>query len=424
MMVNKKLMLGMSALAASALLLTACGGTAAPATTSAGTETDGATSAPSSDTTLTVWIDANRAEAMKPVAAQFEQETGIKVDLVIREFSKLRDDLTAQVPTGEGPDISIGGHDWIGALARDGVIAPVELGDKAAEFETSAVNAVTLDGQTYGVPYAIENVAILRNTTLAPDPVPATWDEMIAAGKATGAEYPFLVGLDEVNGDSFHMYPFQTSFGNVVFAQAADGSYAEPPTLALGGEGGLEYAQWLYDQGVNGTGILKPGLGQDLSQAAFNEGKTPYLIDGPWAIDGATAAGIDVAVDVIPSAGGQEARPFVGVQAFLLSAKSKNAIAANEFLVNYLATEPVQYALYEVGARPPALTAAAEKAAADPNIKAFSEAGANGLPMPSFPEMGLVWEDWGKSAMNIVKGADPTTEWTKMVASIEAKIAG
>ena len=85
----------------------------------------------------------------------------------------------------------------------------------------------------------------------------------------------------------------------------------------------------------------------------------------------------------------------------------------------------MQTALYEAGNRPPALTAAYEKAAeSDPIIKGFGDVGADRRPMPSIPEMGAVWEFWGVAEAAIIKGADPATTWTKMAADIQAKIDG
>ena len=411
MKVNKKSVLGFGALiAAGALALTGCAG--------GSTGGDNGDSGSDKGSTLTVWVDSNRAPAIKDVAKAFEEEKGIKVDVVIRDFGKIRDDFTAQVPTGKGPDITIGAHDWIGQFVNDGVVAPIELGDKASEFEEVAISAVTYDGKTYGLPYAIENIAILRNTALA-DSTPATFDEMIAKGQAAGTKYPFLIGLDENTSDAFHLYPFETSFGNQVFASNADGSY-DGSKLTLGDPSGLEFANWLAAQGA--AGILKPGLTGDLAKAAFNAGEAPYFISGPWNLPDAEAAGIDVSVDAIPTAGPQAAQPFVGVQAFFVNAKSKNALAANEFLVNYIATADVQTALFEAGGRPPALTESFEAAQSDPHVAGFAEVGANGVPMPSVPQMGSVWDDWGKAQAAIMKGADPASTWTKMATDIQGKI--
>ncbi|WP_454132133.1 sugar ABC transporter substrate-binding protein [Microbacterium lacticum] len=414
MKVNKK---GMAAtgllVAASMLTLAGCAG--------------GSSAAPSDDASkgdsgaLTVWVDANRARALEDVAKTFEQDKGVKVNLVVKDYGKIRDEFTAQVPTGKGPDITIGGHDWIGAFVKDGIVAPVELGDKSADFEKIAMEAVSYDGKTYGLPYAIENIAILRNTALA-DSTPATFDEMIAKGRAAGTEYPFVVGLDPQAADPYHLYPFQTSFGNSVFARNADGSY-DPSQLTIGDEAGQQFAGWLTAQGDTGTKVLNLNLSGDLAKEAFNAGKSPYFLTGPWNVADAQSAGVDVSVDAIPSAGGSAAQPFAGVQAFFLSAKSTNPIVANEFLVNYMATDDVQTKLFEAGGRPPALTESFEAAQSDPIVGGFATVGANAVPMPSIPEMGSVWDDWGKTEAALIKGsADPAADWVKMADAIKAKL--
>src|SRR5690606_40301022 len=98
-------------------------------------------------------------------------------------------------------------------------------------------------------------------------------------------------------------------------------------------------------------------------------------------------------------------------------------LAANEFLLNYVGSVEVQTALYEVGGRAPALSAAFESAlAADPITAGFGEVGANAVPMPSIPEMGAVWQFWGVTQAAIIKGegGDPVALWEKMAADVKA----
>jgi len=413
MKVNRKGALAFGALITGSMLaLAGCagggggGGTASPA--------------PEMSGELTVWVDQNRADALGDIVQTFEDETGVKVDLVVKQNEKIRDDFTAQVPTGKGPDITIGAHDWLGAFVQDGLVAPIELGDKASEFQDVAISAFSYDDKVYGLPYAIENIALMRNTDLAPE-APATFDDMVAAGTAAGTKYPFVVGLDPANADPYHLYGFQTSFGNSVFAQNEDGSY-DGSQLTIGDDAGLAYATWLGQQGAAGTVNLN--LTQDLSKEAFNSGETPFIITGPWNVADAEAKGINISIDPIPSAGGEVARPFVGVQGFYLNAKSENTLAANEFLVNYMGREDVQTALYEAGDRPPALKAAYELAQSDPITKGFGDVGATGAPQPSIPEMGAVWESWGVGEAAIIKGADPAATWSQMAAEIQTKIDG
>jgi arabinogalactan oligomer/maltooligosaccharide transport system substrate-binding protein len=369
------------------------------------------------DATLTVWVDADRAPVLKDAAADFTKESGVKVKLVQKDFGKIQDEFIAQVPSGKGPDITIGAHDWLGNFATNGVVQPIELGDKAAEFEDVSIQAMSYEGKTYGLPYAIENIALLRNTALAAE-APTDYDDMVTDGKAAGTEFPFLVQVGP-ESDPYHLYPFQTSFGAPVFGTNADGSY-NPEDLQIGE--GTEFAAWLAEQGA--AGLLSTSITGDIAKEKFNSGASPYFITGPWNVGPAQEAGIDVAVDPIPSAGGEVAQPFVGVQGFFVSAKSKNTLAANEFLTNFIGTEEVQTALFEKGQRPPALTASFEKAAADPIVAAFGEVGANGVPQPSIPQMGKVWQFWGVTEAAIIGGeGDATTLWDKMTADIQAAIA-
>ncbi|SEB43511.1 carbohydrate ABC transporter substrate-binding protein, CUT1 family [Paramicrobacterium humi] len=397
--------------AAAALALTGC---------SAGGSSDSGDSGKSGSTTLTVWVDADRASVMKDAAAAFTKESGVKVKLVQKDFGKIQDEFVQQVPTGKGPDITIAAHDWLGNFVTNGVVQPIELGDTAGDFQEIAINAMSYEGQTYGLPYSIENIALLRNTDLAPK-APTSYDEMVQMGKDAGTEFPFLVQVGE-QSDPYHLYPFQTSFGAPVFGTNDDGSY-NPEDLQIGNEGGVKFANWLAEQGK--AGLLKTTIDGDIAKEKFVSGASPFLITGPWNVQAAQDAGINLAVDPIPSAGGQDAQPFVGVQGFVISAKSKNVLAATEFLTNYIGTKDVQVDLYNVGKRAPALTAAFEEVSSNPITAAFGKVGANGVPMPSIPEMGAVWQYWGVTEADIINGkGDPTALWQKMADDIKAAIEG
>jgi arabinogalactan oligomer/maltooligosaccharide transport system substrate-binding protein len=413
MKVNKRSIGAFGAIAAvSALALAGCA-SGGDADTGDDTESAGE---------ITVWVDADRASVLEDAAADFTDDTGVEVKLVQKEFGEIRDQFVQQVPTGEGPDIAVGAHDWLGVLVTNGVVAPVELGDGATDYEQVAIDAWSYEGQIYGVPYAIENIGLLRNTDLAPE-APTSYDDMIAKGQAAGTEYAFLVGLDPEAADPYHLYPFQTSFGAPVFGTNADGSY-NPDDLQIGNAGGQAFASWLAAQGATGTGVLNTNINGDLARENFVAGKAPFFLTGPWNVPAAEEAGINLAVDPIPSAGGQAAQPFAGVQGFFLSSESENKLAATEFLVNYIGSEEVQTALYEVGGRTPALTAAYEAAVAnDPITAGFGAVGADAVPMPSIPEMGAVWEFWGVTETAIINGAgDPVELWNKMASDIQGAI--
>jgi len=401
-----------------ALTLTGCG---------TGEETNGAEPTPDASPTeeapeepgagpgedvLVVWADANRVQPVRTAAERFTADTDIPVEVVEVNFGDIGPNFITQVPLGEGPDIMLTAHDGLGGLMAAGVVAPITLGDVAGEFAQSAIDACTWEGQLFCVPVSVENIALIRNTELAPE-APATWDDMIAAGEAAGTEFPMLMQVTP-EGDPFHMYPLQTSFGAPVFIQDADGSYTDE--LGMTGEAGEAFAAWLREQGEAGN--LSTDIDSAIAMEEFGNGNSPFLISGPWAL---TQAGIpdiedQLAVDPIPSAGGQQAQPFVGVQGFFLSSRSEHALDAMLFMTDFLASYDVQVELAVADNRVPARLDAAETALAGNDLMfGFSAVGETGVPMPAIPAMSQVWQFWGVTQAQIIEGTvDPAAAWNQM----------
>ncbi|GAA1993605.1 sugar ABC transporter substrate-binding protein [Microbacterium pumilum] len=411
---RKKIVFGALAFASAVVLAGCSSGSGGGTTEPSETAIDG------TGQELTIWVDANRKPAVEAAAASFEEETGATVTLVEKNFEDMRADFISQVPTGDGPDITVGAHDWLGALVAAGVVNTVDLGDKASEFEQVALDAMTYDGQLYALPYSLETVALIQNTDLVGDTAPTTWDEMIQMGTDSGAERPFVINTGGQTGDAYTMYGFQTSYDAPVFVQDDTGSYTTE--VGMGGEAGDAFATWLGSQGKSGTGVISTTIDYDTNNELFNTGKAAFTVQGPWAI--ASYPDVNLKVSAIPSAGGEAAAPFVGVQGFYISSQSENTLLANEFLVNYLGTEEAQRALYDADPRIPAWSTLATEVASDPVIAGFLESSKNGVPMPSIPEMGSVWDLWNAAQVQIIDGADPTATWNKMVDDLNASLGG
>ena len=383
------------------------------------------------DADLVIWTDDTRQATIEEIAAPFAEENGIVIAVQELNFGDIRDQLTLTAPTGEGPDIIIGAHDWLGELVANGVVEPLDLSGIAEGFSPVAVQAFTYEGQTYGVPYAIENVALVRNTDLVPE-APASFEEMVQIAtdfKAENADDPVAQGLAlqiGPEGDAYHLQPILSAFGGYIFGQNEDGTY-NPDDLGIDSEGGLAAATWLQEQ--TAAGLLSPDTTYDTMIEAFGSGKAPFAITGPWALsqadNGFQATGVPYAVGPIPALeGGEPPAPFVGVQGFMVSSFSEETELATSFVLDYMSQESSQLALFEAGARPPALTSAYDQVAADPDIAGFGEAGANGIPLPAIPEMSNVWGSLGLAEVNTLRGADGPDEFTAAAEQIRSQIGG
>jgi arabinogalactan oligomer/maltooligosaccharide transport system substrate-binding protein len=351
---------------------------------------------------LVIWADETRTPVLKEFVKDFETQVGVKVT-VEEHVGTLREDFLTAAEQGQGPDIVVGAHDWAGQYAAAGAISPVTLAaDKQGALNEASVKAFTVDGSVYGVPYALENLGLIRNTDLAPD-APATFEELVAAGKAAGTEEVLTMEVG-VDGNAYSAYPLFASMGGYLFKDDGAGNL-DPNDVGVDSPGGVAAFEKFAELGKDG--VLKTTIDATNTIPFFVEGKTAFMISGPWALADVQGAGLAYEVTAIPGFEGQgPASPFLGVQGFYVSATAENAVFAQEFVTNYVLTEELQLSLAEAGGRLPALTAAAEAFAADnADIQGFAAAGENAVPMPNIPAMNAVWEPFGAAAAQAIRDA-------------------
>jgi maltose-binding protein MalE len=394
--------------------------------TTAAAEEPAATTAPAEEPAaegLVIWADDTRTPVFQEIGEQFTADTGVPVEVVEVDFGTIKDQIIQQGPAGEAADIIIGAHDWLGELVQSGVVAPVDL-PNASEYEPVGLNAFTWDGQLYGVPIAIENLGLFRNTELVPDQL-TDWNEVLSTVQGELDEGTVDVGIAVQNApdpDVYHNYPLETMYGSYIFGTNADGTY-NPEDLGIATDAGKAYAAAWKDW--TSTGVLDPTLDPDTAKAAFTEGRAAFYITGPWNLADVRDSGVPYAIDPFPSLDGVQGSPFVGVQGIMINAFSDNLLLAQAFATDYMATQDAQFRLFELGGRAPAHTAAlADAAATDPDLGGFGAAGAAGQPLPAIPEMGAVWGNLTNGYKLILDGTDPGEAFQEAQDLIVAAIKG
>ena len=118
---------------------------------------------------LTVWADDTRYSQIQELAKDFTAATKVDVQVVQKSETNMDQEFISQVPTGNGPDVIVMAHDKLGQMVKNGVVSPVDLGEAKSKYSEAAVQGVTYDGKTYGVPYAVESVALVRNNNRHPE---------------------------------------------------------------------------------------------------------------------------------------------------------------------------------------------------------------------------------------------------------------
>jgi maltose-binding protein MalE len=449
--------IGLAALAGAALVLSACGSsssgsstttpaatTSAAATTGAtdtgggattgATDTGGGATTGASDTgatdtaatdtggggasggTLVVWADnsANTAKAIEPLCKQWADENG--VTCTVKKFNgggDLTDALTKGFQSGDVPDVFEAPHDQIGTMVKNGFLAPVDLSANKDKFNPVSVTAVTLNGNTYGVPWAVENIALFVNKKMESG-CPATFDDAVANAEKLITAGTVKKGLGiamqiSTGGDFYHWYPLFTADGGYVFGQNADGT-PNPKDLGIDSTGAVAAGKRL--QQLVAAGIFSGSVTYDIAVKAFQDGQTPYLITGPWQTpDSVKALGNDLLVCPIPTWKGDanKAQPFVGVRTFFMTSKAPDPVLASTFLSDEVQTTEFMNGMYAVDPRPSAWVESFQKESTDPIVKAFGEYGQQGIPIPNIPEMTPVWTEMGPAMYKItLAGSDPS----------------
>ena len=387
-----------------------------------GSDSGGASSA--SGNNLIIWADQKKADSLTEFAKKWGEQQGITVT-VQTVANDLQSNFIAANQAGNGPDVVLGAHDWIGNLVQNGSILPIALSAEArANYTDIALRAVTYEGQTYAAPYAVECVSLFVNKDLTQVTAPATIEELIAAGKAAGTEVILSLPVGE-KGDAYNMEPIYTAAGGYMFGKNPDGSY-DPNDLGIGKEGSIKAAEKIRQLGQQG--VLRKSVTNANHISLFTDGKAPYLISGPWALADIKKAGIDYQLTRIPGfkdIKNSQASPFVGVNCFYVASNGKNKAFAETFVADAAKDMTFAASMFPSNELPPAQKDLADKLKAEhPDMVTFAELSAKADPMPAIPAMSSVWEPLGRAQANIIGGADPASTMTGVGQTIKASIKG
>lgn len=348
---------------------------------------------------LLIWADDTRSPILQEVGKEFTQKYHINVEIQELNFSDISGQLSIVGPSGNGPDILIGAHDWLGQLVVNGLIEPVDLGGKKKDFAPVALSAFSWGNELYGVPYAVESIGLIYNKKLVPK-APKTWEELVAIGQKITNPKKKQWGFVLPQPDPYHTFPIMAAGGGYVFGENADRTL-NPMDIGLNNQGAVRGMELLLD--LIKKGIMPTGIDANTMATLFKEGKVGMIISGPWYFQDFRSAGIDFGFTAIPSINGKPSRPFTGVHGFMVSSFSKNKLLAQAFLNEFIVTEEVMYSLYEKGDRPPAYLPALHRVK-NADIKGIYDSASEGVPMPSIPEMNSVWSAWSNAIEVILNG--------------------
>jgi arabinogalactan oligomer/maltooligosaccharide transport system substrate-binding protein len=342
--------------------------------------------------------------AFEKVIQQFNQShPNIKASTLAVPYDAYADKITAAVPRGKGPDVFIYAQDRLGGwIAAGNTVEPIDFFLDAPtknRFLGTTMQAMTYQGNIYGLPLNFKVVSMIYNKKLVPTP-PKTSAELIATAKKHTNAGGGRFGLAYAYSDFYYHAAVMNAFGGGVF----DGRKPTLNTPANIKSMDL-LMKWM------GQGFMPAEPSTALITSLFNEGKAAIVFSGPWFL-GEVRDGVDYGVAPLPTiaeAGNKPMRPWITVEGVYIAAPSKNKDAAYEF-VKYVTDVPSARILALQGRQSPANKAIYSDAevAKDPVLRAFRQQVENAVPMPNLPEMTMVWSP-ATTAMNkiVKKSATP-----------------
>jgi len=356
--------------------------------------------------TVVLWHSyrAEERQALEQTVTAFNTgHPGVQVKTVFVPYDAYLDKLTAAIPRGHGPDIFIVAHDRIGGWADSGHIAPLDdylPRGLTGRFFKKTIDPLRYRGKLYGLPTAFKSVVLYYNKALVPR-APADTREMIALARAAAArgsaEQP-LYGLVWEHSDLYFHAAWLYGFGGRLFDERGRLELDNPENVAS-----LRFVHHLV-----GELHLAP---QDVSSikvtSLFNAGRAAMVINGPWFRGEIDQEKISYGVALLPeiSRSGRRARPFVGSEAFLLSARAARPRRAFT-VMEWLTRDAQARVRLQVGLQPVANQALYDRGLQqrDPVISVFRQQLKYAVPMRNSPEMQMVWVPMNHALVNAVTG--------------------
>lgn len=371
---SRRKFLQVAAATAAPLLLAACAAPVTAPTTEGGSEA----AAPSGERVTVRYIAMDYDSRMQPdtqalMDAFNESQGEVEGQLEVVGWPDGRNVLLTQISGGQAPDIFNGSGQWllefqsVGELAALTDLLPADL---LEQFWPSGIQAMTVGGTLYGMPYFLDPRGLYYRTDLfegAGLAAPVTWSDIREAAGALHSP-PDVYGIGLGPGD-YWWYAWVGSIGGGNNLSRWD----EEGRSLVASEAGIRAVQWLADL-VLTDDVAQPSPASanrdaDL-QPLFLGGQLAILETGSWMPTIISNDAPDLAYALAPLPVAEEGMAHANAfwpDCVMMAEQSENKEQAGtllEFMFN--AENRLQFALQR-GVIPERVDVGADPAYLDPN---------------------------------------------------------
>lgn len=338
----------------------------------------------------------------KAVAEKFKEKYGVSVTVQKGTMDNLKK-AKLEAVAKSGVDVFMLAHDQSYQAIVQGILLPFDnsiVQDMKNAVSPVALQTVTKDGKTYGAPVSVETSVLFYNKKLVK--TPATTFEQIFKEAETYNDikqnkFWFLFNANE--GAS--LYPMLSTYGyNLFGADGTDENKHDFDTSEF--LKGLEVVQKFHD--------LMPMKAVDSSNTdflnkQFTEGKTGYIMSGPWDVKTYQNANVDFGVIPVPTYDGKQMKVFSYIQNAHVASYTKYPKAAQLF-AQYLVSIESAELLYSKASKITARNDISKVSglSTDPISGAILKAFEKSVPMPSAKRISYFWSIIGEIGPEVFDG--------------------
>ncbi|WP_026670564.1 extracellular solute-binding protein [Butyrivibrio sp. AE3006] len=402
----KKLGALMMTTAVTAGVLAGCGSSNASETAAQGTEAEStaADSTTASDTAeATEEAATGETEAVNLKIWVPEEEVDI-TDQMVKDFDAAHDefDITyeiAVVGIDEAPqaletdadtaaDIFYTPSGGVADLAGKGLLLPItkDFDTLTGDLPESAINAVTIDGLTYAVPFSPNTYFMYYNKDLLTEDEVKSLDTIMAKDLGDG-KWNFSTQIT----NSWYIESFFLGNGCTLFG--ADGK--DPSDCTFNDANGLAAAEYIVDLATSSK-YLEDADG--VGGSAFKEGNLGAVTSGAWsAPEFKDALGDSLGAVALPTEniGGKDVQlsNFVDFKTITVKSNTAHPLAAQQLAV-YMANPDSCLTRYNTQGDVPVLKSLSESEEIKNDFvaSALNDQAALATNQPSIPKMGDYWD--------------------------------
>ncbi len=350
---------------------------------------------------LKIWVPEEEVEITDQMVQKFDEahdEFDISYEIAVVGIDEAPQALETDSDTAA--DIFYTPSGGVGDLAAKGLLLPItkDIDSLKADLPESAVNAVTIDGLTYAVPFSPNTFFMYYNKDLFTEEEVKSLDTMLAKDLGEGM-WNFSTQLT----NSWYAEMFFLGNGCTLFG--ADGTQADD--CSFNDANGYAAGEYMIDLASNSKYLEDAdGVGGN----AFKEGKLGAVTSGAWsAPEFKEALGDKVGAVALPVAniGGKDVQlsNFVDFKTITVKSNTQYPLAAQQLAV-YMASPESCLVRYNQQGDVPVLTSLSESDEIKNNFvaSALNDQAGFATNQPSIPQMGDYWDPMKAFGVSVYNG--------------------